>query len=151
MNTTTLNMTTLDGGVIIKKGTAPAPPSGGESGGSNVEYLDLSGDSPLRDALIQLCYLIKTDGFKIERPDSSSSIERGILPVSGLMQFMVDRPYEEYLIFLGSIKAVSIDFNTEIIVSGTDTIMPIKDAFTGAEELLDAIPRLTKEQFYSLD
>ena len=30
MNTTTLNMTTLDGGVIIKKGTAPAPPSGGE-------------------------------------------------------------------------------------------------------------------------
>lgn len=29
MNTTTLNMTTLDGGVIIKKGTAPAPPSGG--------------------------------------------------------------------------------------------------------------------------
>lgn len=34
MNTTTLNMTTLDGGVIIKKGTAPAPPSGG--GGSNL-------------------------------------------------------------------------------------------------------------------
>ena len=31
MNTTTLNMITLDGGVIIKKGTAPAPPSGGES------------------------------------------------------------------------------------------------------------------------
>lgn len=30
MNTTTLNMTTLDGGVIIKKGTAPAPPSGGD-------------------------------------------------------------------------------------------------------------------------
>lgn len=30
MNTTTLNMTTLDGGVIIKRGTAPAPPSGGE-------------------------------------------------------------------------------------------------------------------------
>lgn len=29
MNTTTLNMTTLDGGVIIKKGTAPVPPSGG--------------------------------------------------------------------------------------------------------------------------
>lgn len=30
MNTTTLNMTTLDGGVIIKKETAPAPPSGGD-------------------------------------------------------------------------------------------------------------------------
>lgn len=31
MNTTTLNMTTLDGGnVIIKRGNAPAPPSGGQ-------------------------------------------------------------------------------------------------------------------------
>lgn len=29
-NITTLNMTTLDGGVIIKKETAPAPPSGGD-------------------------------------------------------------------------------------------------------------------------
>ena len=29
MNTTTLNMTTLDGRVIIKRGNAPAPPSGG--------------------------------------------------------------------------------------------------------------------------
>lgn len=37
MNTTTLNMTTLDGGIIIKKETAPAPPSGGESGG-RVKY-----------------------------------------------------------------------------------------------------------------
>ena len=36
-NITTLNMTTLDGGVVIKKGTAPAPPSGGESGGG-VKY-----------------------------------------------------------------------------------------------------------------
>ena len=42
MNSTTLNMTTLDGGVIIKKGTAPAPPSGGESGGSNMEYWDIT-------------------------------------------------------------------------------------------------------------
>lgn len=30
-------MTTLDGGVIIKKGTAPAPPSG-----SNMEYWDIT-------------------------------------------------------------------------------------------------------------
>ena len=43
MNTTTLNMTTLDGGVIIKKGGAtPTPPSGGESGvGIKLMYLDV--------------------------------------------------------------------------------------------------------------
>lgn len=39
MNTTTLNMTTLDGGVIIKKGTAPAPPSGGGGADLEGEYL----------------------------------------------------------------------------------------------------------------
>ena len=41
MNTTTLNMTTLDGGVIIKKGGGgtPTPPSGGESA---MEYWDIT-------------------------------------------------------------------------------------------------------------
>lgn len=125
--------------------------SGGGESASAIEYLDLSGNSPLRNALIQFCYLIKTDGFKIERPDSSSEAERGIIPVSNLIEIMVDKPYEEYLIILDSIKAVAIDFNIEVIISGTDTIMYIKDVFTGAEELLNAIPRLTKEQFYSLE
>ena len=42
MNTTTLNMTTLDGGVIIKKrGSGSTPPSGESA--STMEYLDVSG------------------------------------------------------------------------------------------------------------
>lgn len=148
MNTTTLNMTTLDGGVIIKKETAPAPPSGGDSA-STIEYLDMSGDSPLRDALIAFCCLIKTDGFNIERPGNSVNASRAVVPSGHLLPTVLGMTYEEFVIVQDSINAVAIDFNTEIIMG--DAPMTIKDVFTGAEELLDAIPRLTKEQFYSLD
>lgn len=148
-NITTLNMTTLDGGVIIKKGGGGSTPPSGESG-SAIEYLDLSGDSPLRDALISFCYLIKTDGFDVERPDGSSvSAGRGITSASNLVQTVIGMTYREYQIIVASIKAVAIDFNTVVVMHGTTT--PIKDIFTGAEELLDATPRLTKEQFYNLD
>ena len=143
-------MTTLDGGAIINKGDGggSAPPSGESA--SAIEYLDLSGDSPLRDALISFCYLIKTDGFDVERPDGSSvSAGRGITSASNLVQTVIGMTYREYQIIVASIKAVAIDFNTVVVMHGTTT--PIKDIFTGAEELLDTIPRLTKEQFYSLD
>lgn len=123
---------------------------GGESGGSNVEYLDLSGDSPLRDALITFSYLIKTDGFRIEHTDSSSWYgERGIIVSGNLLATVIGMTYDDYRIVKDSIKAVAVDFNTEIAMQ--DTIMPIKDVFTGAEEMLNAIPRLTKEQFYTLE
>lgn len=122
----------------------------GESGGSNVEYLDLSGDSPLRDGLISFCYLIKTDGFNVEHPDGgSTSARRGIVPASNLVPTVIGMTYVEYSIIVASIKAVAIDFNTEIVMR--DAIMPIKDIFTGAEELLDAIPRLTEAEFYDLN
>jgi hypothetical protein len=185
MNTTTLNMTTLDGGnVIIKRGegggatinnqdkvvditengTTEVVADGGYTGlgkvtintevsgggGSNVEYLDLSGGSPLRDALVSFCYLIKTSGFNIEHPDSSSwSAGRGIIPAGNLIPTMVGMTYDDYSIVMDSIKAVAVDFNTEIVMQ--DVIMPIEVVFTGAEELLNAIPRLTKEQFYTLE
>ena len=120
------------------------------SGGSTLEYLDLSGNSPLREALIAFCYLIKTDGFNIEKPDgSATSANQGVVPMGNLMTAMLGATYDDYSIVIGSIKAVAIDFNTVVVMHGTTT--PIKAIFTGAAELLDAIPRLTKEQFYSLD
>lgn len=149
MNTTTLNMTTLDGNVIIKRGEGggSTPPSGESA--STIEYLDLSGDSPLRDALITFSYLIKTDGFRIEHTDSGSwNAERGIIVSGNLLATVLGMTYDDYRIVKDSIKAVAVDFNTEIVMQ--DTIMPIKDVFTGAEEMLNAIPRITKEQFYTL-
>lgn len=53
MNVTTLNMTTLDGNVIIKKGGGgtPTPPSGGERDGWKYYLLNWDGlyDDPLYD------------------------------------------------------------------------------------------------------
>ena len=123
---------------------------GGGTSESSIEYLDVSGDSPLRDRLISFCYLIKTDGFEVESPDgSSTSAGRGITPASNLVPTVMGMTYVEYSIIIASIKAVAIDFNTVVVMRGTS--IPIKDIFTGAEELLDAIPRLTKEQFYNLE
>jgi hypothetical protein len=122
----------------------------GESGGSTLEYLDLSGNSPLRDALITFSYLIKTDGFRIEHTGSNTwHAERGIIVSGNLLVTVLGMTYDDYRIVKDSIKAVAVDFNTEIVMQ--DTIMPIKDVFTGAEEMLNAIPRLTKEEFYDLN
>lgn len=122
----------------------------GEGSGSNIEYLDVR-DSPIRDALIMFCYLIKTDGFNIERPNGIVvKAERGIIPGVYLMQVMIDITLEEYSIITDSIKAVTIDYNTEVVMDGT-TIVSIKDILAEVEELLDSTPRLTKEQFYNLN
>ena len=81
MNTTTLNMTTLDGGVIIKKGTAPAPPSGGGSGDDGWEYYKVdSSFNALKEeelsavangvaGMLSLCYMgCITDGRLLPQP-----------------------------------------------------------------------------------
>ena len=155
-------MVDLADGIRAKKGTTePINPQdfrkeiesisgGGAEGGSSIEYLDLSGASPLKEALISFCYLIKTVGFEVERPDgSSTSAGQGIAPSSNLVPTVVGMTYAEYSIITASIKAVAIDFNTVVVMHGATTL--IKDVFTGAEELLNAIPRLTKEEFYKFD
>ena len=142
MNTTTLNMTTLDGGVIIKKGTAPAPPSGGESGGSTIEYLDLSGvEGYMKNALLYYSVLAKIQGdsvaYGVQIQPSGF-----LLAASGMTSL---------------VTAVAIDLVIPITKytseeSGVEKQeLTTLDADSGFMEMLDAIPRLTKEQFYSLD
>lgn len=67
MNTTTLNVVSLDDGRIIKKGggATPTPPSGGESGGIKLMYLNLApmGGVPMagvKDALGEFNPIAKT-------------------------------------------------------------------------------------------
>lgn len=130
MNTTTLNMTTLDGGVIIKKGTAPAPPSGG----SNVEYLDVSGlEIRIKGPLWQLAYMRK-----------------GYSAINGFDIITTSWP-----------QASESDVKKAVMLSFSDIVMATKEiGFTipqycaqlgVTQEQLDAIPRITKEQFYSLE
>lgn len=79
MNTTILNMTTLDGGVIIKKGTAPAPPSGGSGEKAGMTYVpkealfsgigypvpETMSQTELRTALVNMIYVYPITGIKL--------------------------------------------------------------------------------------
>lgn len=135
-------MTTLDGGVIIKKGTAPAPPSGG-GGDSTIEYFDFSGGLNERWAtfLIGSCIEVKGD------PTLNGQSVKVIAPAN---------VYKTLTGELLSIRQASIGFSMPIIISAggqtqTATVADFLIQQGATQEKLDALPRITKEQFYSLD
>lgn len=135
-------MTTLDGGVIIKKGTAPAPPSGGESA-STIEYLDVrEAGLMLRVNLITLAESVKckSGDMKIVGLNSEATRQLGGIP---------DPEIGDYL-------AVSIDFSRKTKMFNGDlafdgTIMEMLTMMGIPQTDIDALPRLTKEQFYDLN
>lgn len=148
MNTTTLNMTTLDGGVIIKKGTAPAPPSGGESGGSTIEYLDVSGlgetNNSLRNGLVMFADIVKS---KNEEGTFVGACLSGIQTIFGFTTNNATTCVAVAVELSRHIKAKMND-GKELDMSIPDLLIMM--GVTTAEQL-DSIPRITKEQFYSLD
>ena len=139
MNTTTLNMTTLDGGVIIKKETAPAPPSGGESGNtSNWKYFDTTKAtvSEAQKPIIDIIFSIFKESY------------------FGFTSIACNAPKLEdwekkYVV------AMATDFNLkiyhpEITITGIKTI---EETIGGVEALEQAfgLTEITKEQFYTLE
>ena len=153
-------MTTLDGGVIIKKGTAPAPPSGGESGGSTFEYLYITNvaglGSGVKDMLLQMAYMCKiSKTTEIQHPDGESytTLNAGVSP-SYSIAILVGRFFdnaEAINSVMGAVSAISINFSDTINIRGQ--VLTIGEVFAmyGLQANIDAIPRITKEQFYSLD
>ena len=139
-------------GEPFAKSEQATPPSGGGTEASSIEYLDVSGSSPVKASVIQFANLFKSGGAKINYPESSAglSIPKGIAPIGNLLEGIRGLDYEGFTTVLNSIKAVSIDFSTPIIMNENVPIMTIKQVFSGAEEMLDALPRLTKEEFYTL-
>lgn len=128
MNTTTLNMTTLDGGVIIKKGTAPVPPSGG----SDWHYFDVSNyNTQAQMTIMQYASVIKCFA---EDLGGMSIIPLGInllLPNA-----------------LNGTTAIAIDYSIEVITMGMKATigqsLPIAPWF-------ENFPEITKEEFYNLE
>ena len=144
MNTTTLNMTTLDGGAIIKKGTAPAPPSGGESGGSNMEYLDVSGLNAF------LAAFLASAGVNAKW-DSLGSVDHHSIVIAPTGVVGLPRKEDGYTPD-ANILAVAVD-KTIVMYDRLfgETPMSVGDFLEANDIDLASIPRLTKEQFYSLD
>lgn len=132
MNTTTLNMTTLNGGVIIKKGTAPAPPSGG----SDWHYFDVSA-LDLTDAVI------------------GAQVNPLLMMVRFELMGKVTCGSAGYYAFANAFAGG----NTKILAFGLDfTQLTIQDGISiSFKELIDevknngvSLTEITKEQFYSL-
>jgi hypothetical protein len=126
-------MTTLDGGnVIIKRGEGggSTPPSGGES---NIEYLDVSGlgveEKTSLAGFAGLLCKVAPDGLIAT-------------PIAALVSGDQVNPTK-----ISGMSAIMVDLSLEIYVFGQK--MTIQE-FVG-NELLDSIPRLTKEQFYNLE
>lgn len=114
--------------------------SGGGAGTeSTMEYLDVSGldEGNLRRFLVY--------GYVAKFSNNGETIFYPTALVSTSSEFL---PF---------LSAISIDFTTVITFTGTSQNMTIKEVLlqTGStpitEEELAAIPRITKEQFYSLE
>ena len=173
MNTTTLNMTTLDGGVIIKKGgggatinnqdkvvditengttevvadseftglgkvTINTEVSGGESGGSTIEYLDISG---VEDKTIVFEWATSA---RLVIPQYAIIVA----PVGRMVETIKNVGYDY-------VEAIGVDTSSMVAIRQGEDALSITMAeyisMSGNSELFNSLPRLTKEQFYSLD
>ena len=134
-------------GIRAKKGTTePINPqdfrkeiesiSGGESGSSNVEYLDLSAYSNIEG--IEQLFLMFSILAKYDTTGYGAIIASPFLTKN----INIEKQF----------KAVMIDFTMQIVEMGR--IGTIKESFIAqglTQEDLDSIPRITKEEFYKLD
>ena len=129
--------------------------SGGESGGSNMEYLDLRAvDSEIKMLLLNLSFLSKIpQNVEMGGGNISATIDAGVSPSAGwgamFERYKDDAAKRE--IVLSAVTACSISLSTDVIIMGQ--FITINDIFTmyGMSEYIDSIPRITKEQFYDLN
>lgn len=130
----------------------------GEGGGSSVEYLDVSGVSKhIKQTLLLLSLYAKVpqdiiiDASAGEN-QSKTTINAGVAPSSGTSVQMgelgLSSEYTDTL--LSGITALGCDFSSKIVMQGQT--MTLNEFFTmsGGKEMIDALPRLTEEEFYTL-
>lgn len=109
---------------FAKSGQA-TPPSGGGTEASSMEYLDTSGmETAAKVQLFMLAVvLVKYNGV--------------IAPLASLILEVGES-------VLGEINYIATDFNIEVVMQGNR--LKLKDIIPNT----DSIPRLTKEEFYTL-
>ena len=124
--------------IRLKKGTSDlinpqdfsAEISSIEGGGSGIEYLDISGvDESGRVGYVAFGILAKIPNSGIF-PPTLFALEG---QVSGLM----------------AVTAIAVDYDIEFILGGVN--MNVEDLANDMGLDLSSLPRLTKEQFYSLE
>lgn len=121
---------------------------GGGTDESSIEYLDVSGvqEGQLRNFLVAFA---STLNIEITEGGLAGAKMTGV--TWGYLDFMLDSAVNP-----NWAKAISIDFTTNIIQEqgGQQMAMTIREMMTilGLNQAdIDAIPRITKEQFYDLN
>jgi hypothetical protein len=148
MNIAKLNTASLDDKTyIIKRGTSGGTPDT-PSGESDIEYLDLRNVTTLIGGAIPLKSLLGSMGYvtKFQNPNNDLTT---ILNSASLYSSLSSQQIAT-LDFYG----VEIDFSSIFGGNANDGIKTILDVLLEygiTAEQLDAIPRITKEQFYSLE
>lgn len=142
-----LNIAYLNGAEgMIRRGTASSSGSGGDSGGetSTIEYLDVSGLKGTNKAyLVHFALYVKAYVENLNTKFSGFSAEYIDMVSNGKA--------------VASTVATAIDFSHKVTVStgigefAESTTMKGLLEVGITQEQLDAIPRITKEQFYSLE
>ena len=126
-------------GEPFAKSEQATPPSGGGTETSSMEYLDVSGidftgGEQKTGNLIALCYHMN---------GSHSAIGDFILPIGQV--------YVVKTANLTSVRYLAFDFSSKVILQGRTASVKETLLTTGwTEEELNAIPRITKEQFYTI-
>lgn len=154
MNTIKLN--TLGDKVIVRKAAENGGNAGGDTGGTGgggaFEYLDITNVTEMAG---DLKLLLLTMAYMGKVPQTVKvggvTLKQGIAPASGYMQGIVYLPgSEEFTQLINAITAISIDFSTVINMQGQ--VLTIQEMFAmyGVQSDIDAIPRITEEQFYTL-
>ncbi len=127
---------------------------GGESGSSTFEHLDITNvtglGGKLKKLLLQMAYMCKIpQTFKV----GSSNFKQGIGPASAFMTMAgaFSPATEEFNTVMNGITAMSVNFSDTINMQGQ--VLTIGEVFAmyGVQAEIDAIPRLTKEQFYTIE
>lgn len=140
MNTTTLNMTTLDGGIIIKRGEGggSTPPSEGER---VVSYYSIPNDA---DVFIKRMAVTLATYIKGTLSTGTKCVEMG-----GAFAMRGSDTVHDW------VEAVAIEWDAFYSnVSGTSlTCKEYLEQIVGIsiEEFNQFYPSITKEQFYTLD
>ena len=119
---------------------------GGGTSESNIEYLDVSGMKALERAMLTLYCAMFARGT-LDAGDGNVS-----LAVCSLTAFTNDKAMLEWS---SSIQAIQVDLSQDIIVTGvkksiSDILAEIELQMNMKFDL-SSLPRLTKEQFYSLE
>lgn len=142
-------MTTLDGGVIIKKGTAPAPPSGGESGGGDEwQYYDARNNTLPDGQWAVMMTMIPTLVAIKEGEDGVTSIisGAGILAMYGIDEAKARLKY----------IAIDMDVKQYSSMTGNQLISFKEMELAQGQSIASVLASfgcspITKEQFYNLD